>query len=243
MHYKKKTIYILWVNLSHFWIYIGILVLGIFLVGLSFKNAESNWFVLSGSLGTSLLGAVVLAWLIDAANNIMIKKKLKYIRNREIGIIFWGVKKLFCLLYKEYLLINKREIEEGTEIKVYEAIDEMYNFFNTNNRIIDTTNDIHIEMINWKKCLAETINKTILEDSRYFLNNDIFTDEELNGLKELYGYLLDSDNDLCSFDDYKLIVNDTYSEFAKINNYFFKINKYNRVAIYSQDELNKLKKI
>lgn len=82
---------------------------------------------------------------------------------------------MFRLLYKEYLLISQQQITEGTEIKVCEAIEDMYIFFNTNNRIIDTANNIHSEMLNWKKSLAGTIKKTILEDRRYFLNGYVTT--------------------------------------------------------------------
>lgn len=148
---------------------------------------------------------------------------------------------MFRLLYKEYLLISQQQITEGTEIKVCEAIEDMYIFFNTNNRIIDTANNIHSEMLNWKKSLAGTIKKTILEDRRYFLNNDILTEDEFFGMEMLYNFLLHSGNDLHDFDDYKSIINNTYNELKKINNYFFKIYKNNQVAIFSPEELKQYK--
>lgn len=145
------------------------------------------------------------------------------------------------MLYKEYLLISKQQIKEGTEIKVSEAIENMYIFFNTNIYIIDTANNIHSEMLNWKKSLAGTIKNTILEDRRYFLNNDIITEDEFFGMEMLYNFLLDSSNDLHDFDDYKSIINNTYNELKKINNYFFKIYKNNQVAIFSPEELRQYK--
>lgn len=96
-------------------------------------------------------------------------------------------------------------------------------------------------MLNWKKSLAGTIKNTILEDRRYFLNNDILTEDEFFGMEMLYNFLLDSSNNLHDFDDYKSIINNTYNELKKINNYFFKIYKNNQVAIFSPEELKQYK--
>ena len=241
---KKKKIrknYVLGVNRTNFLIYFIFAIVGIVFAILSFINLDNNWCILSGSLGASLIGSVLLAWSIDISNNIRTQERLKYIKNREIGSVFWGVKELFRLLYKEYLLISHKQIKEGTEIKVCEAIEDMYIFFNTNIRIIDTANDIHSEMLNWKKSLAGTIKNTILEDRRYFLNNDILTEDEFFGMEMLYNFLLDSSNNLHDFDDYKSIINNTYNELKKINNYFFKIYKNNQVAIFSPEELKQYK--
>ena len=235
---KKKKIrknYVLGVNRTNFLIYFIFAIAGIVFAILSFINLDNNWCILSGSLGASLIGSVLLAWSIDIANNIRTQERLKYIKNREIGSVFWGVKELFRLLYKEYLLISHKQIKEGTEIKVCEAIEDMYIFF------IDTANDIHSEMLNWKKSLAGTIKNTILEDRRYFLNNDILTEDEFFGMEMLYNFLLDSSNNLHDFDDYKSIINNTYNELKKINNYFFKIYKNNQVAIFSPEELKQYK--
>lgn len=144
-------------NRINFLIYFIFTIVGIVFSILSFINIDNNWCILSGSLGVSLIGAVLLAWSIDIANNIRAKERLLYIKNREIGSIFWGVKELFRLLYKEYLLISQQQITEGTEIKVCEAIEDMYIFFNTNICIIDTANNIHSEMLNWKKVWQEQL--------------------------------------------------------------------------------------
>lgn len=126
---KNRKNYVLGVNRTNFLIYFIFAIVGIVFAILSFINLDNNWCILSGSLGASLIGSVLLAWSIDIANNIRAQERLKYIKNREIGSVFWGVKELFRLLYKEYLLISHKQIKEGTEIKVCEAIEDMYIFF------------------------------------------------------------------------------------------------------------------
>lgn len=240
---NKKSLknYVLGVNRINFLIYFIFAIVGIVFAILSFINTENNWCVLSGSLGASLIGAVLLAWSIDIANNIRAKERLLYIKNREIGTIFWGVKELFRLLYKEYLLISQQQITEGTEIKVCNAIDEMYVFYYTNNLTIDANYSLHSEIINWKKNLAGIVKNNILDDKRYFLDNDILTEDEFAGMERLYDFLLNSSSTLYDFDDYKSIINDTYNELKKINNYFFKIYNNNQVAIFSPEELKQYK--
>lgn len=239
---KRDKNYFCGVLKKNFRIYIIFIIIGVLLSGLSFINKNCNWCILSGSLGTSLIGAILLGWFIDASNTTRFKKRLEYIKNREIRGIFWGVKELFRLLYNEYLLISKQNITEGTEIKVRDAIEKMYNYYNTRFRVIDTNSNIHNKIINLKKDLAKTVQNTILVDKRYFLDDDILTEDEYADMVSLYDFLLESSDDLFTFDDYKSIINDTYSELQKINDYFFKISKNNRVVICSPEELKTTQK-
>lgn len=235
MKKKRNKNYILGVDKRNFSIYLGFLIAGSLFIILSFYSEESNRCGLSGSLGTGLIGAILLAWSIDRANNIRAAEKRAYIKTREIGSVFLNVKELVRLLYKEYILVRNLKIVEGTEIRVCEAIEEMEVFYNKS----DTTNminDLHFVILNLKTKISDIIEK-ITEEKRYFLDNDILTEDELAGLERLNCFLFAGEDKAYDFNLYKIIINSTYSELKKINDFYFKIYKNNGLAIFSPKEM------
>lgn len=77
---KNRKNYVLGVNRTNFLIYFIFAIVGIVFAILSFINLDNNWCILSGSLGASFIGSVLLAWSIDIANNIRAQERLSISR-------------------------------------------------------------------------------------------------------------------------------------------------------------------
>lgn len=223
--------YILGVDRTNFLIYLTFEIIGIACTILSFLDINSPFCILSGSIGISWIGTVLLTYCIEYAKNTRYRKNISQLKDREIGFVFYELRELLRMLYKDYIIYSQKHPKEGTSITICAAIEEMRDYYNANIRSTNTRSDIEITILNKKKNLTDLINDTIINNRNYLLDNNIISTNEFEGLKTLYIFLYDSVNTIYDIETYYYMINYTYSDLKKLNDCSFIILKNNQVAI------------
>ena len=178
------------------WLYIIIFLLSIALIAVYFINSQNAVCILSSSIGTSFLGAVVLTYLFEKMDKEKRQLEIMEFRSEKLGMLkIYLTKMIEILIFKFFVLnlklLNKNKIYALRYLDVEKILINLYTqreYENTNKKEnFNLDKNFYVDGLILMNNISEIVNKIIMQEDLLVLNK-VFSKDEIAELKTVINY-------------------------------------------------------